>query len=181
LANDGGFLYAHIASQGECAMLSYDFSPLFRHSVGFDRMQRLVDTAADHGQMSANSYPPYNIETVGDDQYRISMAIAGFRETDLEIIATDNSLSIKGEIKSQGDTTYLHRGIASRAFERDFNLADYVKVVEARIENGLLNIDLVREVPEAHKPRKIEIKSGPNSIFSDKEKKLIGGDAKVAA
>ncbi|MBT3991112.1 MAG: Hsp20 family protein [Rhodospirillaceae bacterium] len=161
-------------------MRSYDFSPLFRHSVGFDRMQRLLDSTVDHGQSASNSYPPYNIEAVGDDAYRISMAIAGFGEDDLEIVAKDNALSVKGEIKSQGENKYLHRGIAGRTFERNFDLADYVKVVDAHLENGLLHIDLIREVPEAHKPRKIEIKQGTSSTLADKAKKLVGGDKEAA-
>ena len=180
-ANNGGFLYVHIASQGGCAMRSYDFSPLFRHSVGFDRMQRLLDSAVDHGQTTSNSYPPYNIEAVGEDAYRIAMAIAGFSEADLDIIAKDNALSVKGEIKSQGESKYLHQGIAGRAFERNFDLADYVKVVDAQLENGLLHIDLVREVPEAHKPRKIEIKSSAGSSLAEKAKQFIGGEAKEVA
>lgn len=162
-------------------MRSYDFSPLFRHSIGFDRMQRLLDSAVDHGQTSAQSYPPYNIESVGEDAYRISMAVAGFSENDLDIVAKDNALTVKGEIKSQDNTTYLHHGIAGRAFERNFDLADYVKVVDAQLENGLLHIDLVREVPEAHKPRKIEIKHGNGSSLATKAKKLISGDTVEAA
>jgi len=145
-------------------MRSYDFSPLFRNSIGFDRMQRLLDSTVEHGQTSNNSYPPYNIEAVSEDAYRISMAIAGFSEADLDIVAKDNALSVKGEIKSEGENTYLHRGIAGRTFERNFDLADYVKVVDAHLENGLLHIDLVREVPEAHKPRKIEIKTSAKKI-----------------
>jgi|TARA_B100000315_G_scaffold258745_1_gene311953 molecular chaperone IbpA len=162
-------------------MRTYDFSPLFRNSVGFDRMQRLLDSALDHSQTSANSYPPYNIEAVGEDAYRISMAVAGFSEADLEIIAKDNALSVKGEIKASDDTAYLHRGIAGRAFERRFDLADYVKVADAHLENGLLHIDLVREVPEAHKPRTVEIKRGATPSLAEKAKNLIGGDAKAAA
>ena len=166
-------------------MRSYDFSPLFSHSVGFDRIQRLLDSAVDRGQTSANSYPPYNIEAVGEDDYRITMAIAGFSEADLDITAKENALSVKGEIKAE-DTdvngiSYLHRGIAERAFERRFDLADYVKVTDAHLENGLLHIDLVRDVPEAHKPRKIEIKRGTSPSLVEKAKKLIGSDAKQAA
>ncbi len=162
-------------------MRTYDFSPLFRHSVGFDRMQRLLDSTLDHSQTSANSYPPYNIEAVGEDAYRISMAVAGFSEADLEIIAKDNALTVKGKIKSEDETAFLHRGIAGRAFERRFDLADYVKVTDAHLENGLLHIDLVREVPEAHKPRKVEIKHGTAPSLAEKAKKLIGGDSKEAA
>ena len=162
-------------------MRSYDFSPLFRHSVGFDRMQRLLDSAVDHNHSTSNTYPPYNIEAVGEDAYRISMAVAGFSEADLDIVAKDNALSVIGEIKTSNESTYLHHGIAGRAFERNFDLADYVKVIDAHLENGLLHIDLVREIPEAHKPRKIEIKHGAGPSLAEKAKKLIGGDAKAAA
>ena len=162
-------------------MRSYDFTPLFRHSVGFDRMQRLLDSAIDRGQTTANSYPPYNIEAVGEDAYRITMAIAGFSEADLDITAKENALSVKGEIKEQSEGSYLHRGIAGRTFERRFDLADYVKVTDAHLENGMLHIDLVREVPEAHKPRKIEIKRGTSPPLAEKAKKLIGGETKEAA
>ena len=178
---DGKLLIFSYRFEGGYAMRSYDFSPLFRHSVGFDRMQRLLDSAVDHSQTSSNSYPPYNIESVGEDAYRISMAVAGFSENDIDIIAKDNALSVKGEIKENKETNYLHRGIAGRAFERRFDLADYVKVTDAHLENGLLHIDLVREIPEAHKPRKVEIKRGAVPSLADKAKKLIGGDAKAAA
>jgi len=140
-------------------MRTYDFSPLFRSSVGFDRMARVLDTlSAD----AVPAYPPYNIEKTGEDQYRITMAVAGFSEGDLEIRTQENNLVITGRIEKEGDAeqrTYLHRGIAERAFERRFSLADHVKVVSASIENGLLHVELAREVPEAMKPRTIEIKS----------------------
>ena len=161
-------------------MRTIDFTPLHRFAVGFDRMQRQFDHALsmDDTQLS---YPPYNIEAVGEDAYRISMAVAGFSEADLEIVAKDNALSVKGEIKASDDTAYLHHGIAGRTFERRFDLADYVKVSDAHLENGLLHIDLVREVPEAHKPQKIEIKRGATPSLAEKAKKLIGGDTKAAA
>jgi len=141
-------------------MRTYDFSPLFRSTVGFDNMARMLDgLSAD----AAPAYPPYNIEKTGDDQYRITMAVAGFGEKDLEIRTQDNKLVIAGRIDKVEDVeqrTFLHRGIAERAFERQFSLAEHVKVVDASLENGLLHVDLVREVPEAMKPRTIEIKSG---------------------
>ena len=141
-------------------MRSYDFAPLFRSTVGFDNMARMLDSlAAD----SAPAYPPYNIEKTGEDQYRITMAVAGFGEQDLEIRTQDNKLVITGRIEKSdetGERTFLHRGIAERAFERQFSLADHVKVVDASLENGLLHVDLAREVPEAMKPRTISIKSG---------------------
>ncbi len=136
-------------------MRSYDLSPLFRSTVGFDRMNRLFDTAFN---TEVPSYPPYNIEKLGDEDYRITMAVAGFGNDDLEITQKNNELFIKGNAAQNGeDTKYLHRGIATRAFERRFTLADHVNVVTANLENGILTVDLKREVPEALKPRKIAI------------------------
>ena len=162
-------------------MHTYDFSPLFRNSVGFDHVQRLLDTVVSYDQTTSSSYPPYNIETITADSYRISMAVAGFSETDLDIIATEDKLTIKGDVKTQADKNYLHRGIAGRSFERNFSLADYVKVVDAHMENGLLHVDLIREVPESKKPRKIEIKNRSNVSIKAKASKLISKDNKVAA
>jgi molecular chaperone IbpA len=141
-------------------MRTYDLAPLFRSTVGFDNMARMLDSlSAD----TAPAYPPYNIEKTGEDEYRITMAVAGFGENDLEIRTQDNKLVISGRIEkseSVEERTFLHRGIAERAFERQFSLADHVKVVDASLENGLLHVDLAREVPEAMKPRTISIKSG---------------------
>ena len=140
-------------------MRTIDFSPLFRHSVGFDRMQRMLD-AATRIDSSANAYPPYNIEQVGEDNYRIAMAVAGFGEQDLDVTVKENTLVVSGKMADEGeDMTYLHRGIAGRAFERRFELADHIKVVGGSLVNGLLNIDLQREVPEEKKPRKIAIET----------------------
>lgn len=136
-------------------MRTYDLSPLFRSTVGFDRMNRLFDTAFN---TEVPSYPPYNIEKLGDDDYRVTMAVAGFGADDLEITQTDNALVITGDAKGNGDDAkYLYRGIAARAFERRFALAEHVHVVNAGLENGILVVELKREVPEALKPRKIEI------------------------
>ncbi|MBX6323762.1 MAG: Hsp20 family protein [Rhodospirillaceae bacterium] len=144
-------------------MRGYDLTPLYRFSVGFDRMARLLD-AASRVDDSAASYPPYNIEITGENAYRISMAVAGFGEKDLSIVAQENSLVISGRVeKPENEKQYLHRGIASRAFERKFELADHIKVVGASLVNGLLNVDLVREVPEAAKPRTIRIETGTES------------------
>ncbi|WP_135079484.1 Hsp20 family protein [Terasakiella sp. SH-1] len=139
-------------------MRTFDLSPLLRSSVGFDRMQRALETASRLDN-AANAYPPYDIEVSGEDSYRISLAVAGFREEDIEITANENSLLIEASAqKQEGELKeYLHRGIARRAFERRFELADHVKVVGASLENGLLNVDLVRELPQSLKPRKIEI------------------------
>lgn len=140
-------------------MRTYDLAPLFRSTVGFDNMARMLDSlSAD----TAPAYPPYNIEKTGEDEYRITMAVAGFGENDLEIRTQDNKLVITGRIEKAENVeerSFLHRGIAERAFERQFSLADHVKVVDASLENGLLHVDLAREVPEAMKPRTISIKS----------------------
>lgn len=164
-------------------MRTYDFSPLFRNSIGFDRMQRLLDQAQSHVDRpgGSNAYPPYNIEAVGDDAYRISIAVAGFSEADLNITVKENSLTVAGRIDGQDEGEYLHRGIAGRAFERGFDLADHVKVSGANLVNGMLYVDLEREVPEALKPRTIDIKSGPVASLAQKAKKLIGGEDKHAA
>ncbi len=144
-------------------MRHVDFSPLYRSTVGFDRLFTMLDSLAqpDNGQ----SYPPYNIERTGEDAYRISMAVAGFAEDDISIEAHRNVLTIKGEKPETKDDTseFLHRGIASRAFERRFQLADHVEVVGALLKNGLLHIDLKRSVPEEMKPRKIAIQPTPAS------------------
>ena len=141
-------------------MRTFDLTPLFRSTVGFDRMSRLLD-AAMTGDDSAVAYPPYNIEKTGENDYRITMAVAGFAEQDIDITQHEATLIVKGRVQAQPDnTTFLHRGIAGRAFERRFQLADYIRVENASLVNGLLHIDLVREVPDALKPRTIQIQSG---------------------
>ncbi len=138
-------------------MTRYDFSPLFRSTVGFDRLAHLVDVAS-RGEDSSVAYPPYNIEKLGEDSYRITMAVAGFGQDEVDITVHQNSLTVVGKAKAdEKPAQFLHRGIASRTFERRFQLADHIKVTDASLVNGLLNIDLVREVPEQLKPRKIEI------------------------
>lgn len=140
-------------------MRTLDLSPLHRFTVGFDNMSRLLDAAMRLDE-TAPSYPPYNIEKRGEDQYRVSMAVAGFSEDDLEITVQDNTLIIRGRLDKNEDgdePEFLYRGIATRAFERRFQLADHIKVVGATLTNGLLHVELVREVPEEMKPRKIEI------------------------
>lgn len=139
---------------------AFDLSPLFRTSVGFDRMSRLLDSAA-RIEDSALSYPPYNIEQVGEDRYSITMALAGFSEDDLALTVHEGTLAVKstrGEADGRNEShKFLHRGIAARAFERKFQLAEHVEVVGAELENGLLRIDLERVVPEEKRPRTIEI------------------------
>jgi molecular chaperone IbpA len=139
-------------------MRAFDLSPLLRTSIGFENLNRLVDYA--RGEDSG--YPPYNIEKIGDDAYRIAMAVAGFAEDELDITIQENMLIVSGRASDEENgREFLHRGIAKRAFERRFQLADVIKVTGATYANGLLNIDLVREVPEHKKPRKIDIGGKP--------------------
>ena len=138
-------------------MTTFDFSPLFRSTIGFDRLARLVDSATrlDGG---AVAYPPYNIEKTGEDAYRLTMAVAGFAENELDITVHEGTMIVTGKAQDKdSDDRFLHRGIARRAFERRFTLSEYMKVTGASLENGLLHVDLVREVPEAAKPRQIKI------------------------
>jgi molecular chaperone IbpA len=139
-------------------MRHVDLSPLFRYSVGFDRLDQLFDAAFRNAQ--DNTYPPYNIVKTGDDSYKITLAVAGFGEDDLEIVVKENLLTVKGKGGEADDAVYLHRGIGRRAFEHRFQLADHVKVTGANLANGLLDIQLVREVPEAMKPQQIKIGTG---------------------
>ena len=140
-------------------MRSFDLAPLYRATVGFDRVADLMDRAmtAEQGQ----SYPPYNIEKTDENGWRITVAVAGFTDDELTVEVREGTLLVAGrKEKEEGKRTFLHRGIANRAFERRFHLADHVQATGARTANGLLDIDLVREVPEALKPRRIEIASG---------------------
>ncbi len=135
-------------------MMTYDFSPLYRSTVGFDRLANLFDAAMSS---DASGFPPYNIEVTGENGYRITMALAGFGEDEISIVQQGNELVVTGESRKDENRQYLYRGIAGRSFERRFQLADHVKVADASMVNGLLQIGLVREVPEALRPRKIEI------------------------
>lgn len=137
-------------------MRNYDLTPLYRSAIGFDRLARMAEHAAANNGNAG--YPPYNIELLGDNQYRITMAVAGFAMDELAITSEGEKLLVKGtKAEQQTERQYLYQGIAERGFERTFQLADYVTVSGAHLENGLLNIDLVREIPEAMKPRQIEI------------------------
>ena len=139
-------------------MRTFDLSPFYRSTVGFDRLFSMLDSFGNDA--GAQPYPPYNIERTGENAYRITMAVAGFSDAEIEIQAKENVLTVKGEKSDEtktGDREVLYRGIASRAFERRFQLADHVEVTGASLENGLLHVDLVREIPEAMKPRKITI------------------------
>lgn len=138
-------------------MASNELNPLYRTLVGFDRIASLMDQAARLD--AAPGYPPFNVEQIGEDNFRIELAVAGFGEDDLNIEFKQNSLLVTGQRKAPEQRNFLHRGIAERSFERRFGLADHVRVAGAKLENGLLTIDLVRELPELLKPRKIEIGS----------------------
>lgn len=139
-------------------MRTLDFSPLYRSTVGFDHLSSLLDSA-NRGEGKQTSYPPYNIELMETDKYQITMAVAGFQENELDIQTEKGTLTITGQKSSDDESArnYLHQGIAARNFERRFQLADHVEVTNARLAHGLLYIDLVREIPEAMKPKKISI------------------------
>jgi molecular chaperone IbpA len=144
-------------------MRSFDLTPLYRSTVGFDRLFSLLDQVNGDG---APGYPPYNIERTGENDFRITVAVSGFSQDDISIVAKENTLTIKGEKvanENSKQSEVLYRGIASRAFERSFQLADFVQVKNASLENGLLHVDLVREIPEAKKPRQIPITSGASA------------------
>src|SRR5262249_23826358 len=162
---------------GGLSMRTYDLTPFYRSTVGFDRLFSLLDQVTSDG---SPGYPPYNIERTGENAYRISVAVSGFAQSELSIVAKENTLTIKGENVANENgkekSEVLYRGIASRAFERVFQLADFVQVKNASLENGLLHVDLVREIPEAKKPRSIPIAGG------EKAPQVVDGSAnKVAA
>jgi len=147
-----------------------DFTPLFRTAIGFDRLANTLETAY---RADAGGYPPYNIEVRGEDRYRITMAVAGFTDAELDIEVRENVLRVSGARNDhEREARYLHRGIANRSFERSYQLADYVRVTGAELQDGLLHIDLAREIPEAMKPRRIEIRR--------QDEKLIEGKSEAA-
>jgi molecular chaperone IbpA len=145
-------------------MATLDFTPMFRSTIGFDTLPSLLSAALERDELG---YPPYNIEKLGEDTYRIVMAVAGFGKDDVEIVQKHNRLTVKGRAKDSEEKSYLYRGIAARAFSRDFDLADHVDVVEAAIDQGLLSIVLKRELPEALKPRVIKIGSNETKSLTD--------------
>ena len=156
-------------------MRTYDLTPFYRSTVGFDRLFSLLDSAAPDG---SPGYPPYNIERTGENSYRITVAVSGFSQAELSIVAKENTLTIKGEKTANENSNkgeVLYRGIAARAFERAFQLADFVVVKNASLEHGLLHVDLVREIPEAKKPRSIPISTGAKGA------QVIDGSAEKAA
>jgi len=141
-------------------MRTYDFSPLFRSTIGFDRLFDLVEAAQ---RATDEAYPPYNIERLADDRYQLTLAVAGFSPEEISITAEQNVVSVEGGKTEKAEREFLYRGISARHFKRQFNLADYVQVEGATFENGLLKIDLIREIPEAMKPRRIAINSAPTA------------------
>jgi molecular chaperone IbpA len=156
-------------------MRTYDLTPFYRSTVGFDRLFSLLDRAAPDG---SPGYPPYNIERTGENSYRVTVAVSGFSQAELSIVAKENTLTIKGEKTANENGNkgeVLYRGIAARAFERAFQLADFVVVKNASLENGLLHVDLVREIPEAKKPRSIPITTSAQGA------QVIEGSAEKAA
>ena len=155
-------------------MRSVDFSPLYRSMVGFDHLAGLLEAASK--AESASNWPPYNIETTGENEYRIELAVAGFKPEELNVEVKENTLTVTGRKSAADDgKRYLHRGLAERNFERRFQLADYVFVTDAQLADGLLSIALKRELPEAMKARRIEIKNG-----SGAQSQLIEGEARAA-
>lgn len=148
-------------------MTTFDFSPLFRSTVGFDRLMNMLENSVQWAE-GGNGYPPYNIEKTGEDRYRITLAVAGFGEDELAVEARENALLVEGR-KKEGDAghSYLYRGIAGRSFKRQFQLADHVRVTGAHLHNGLLVIELLRELPEAMKPRRIEISTAAPAISGE--------------
>src|ERR1700757_1380084 len=171
-----GGLPETVAQWRTIAMRTYDLTPFYRSTVGFDRLFSLLDQVNSDG---SNGYPPYNIERTGENAYRISVAVSGFAKDELSIAAKENTLTIKGEKagseNAKDKSEVLYRGIAARAFERVFQLADFVIVKNASLENGLLHVDLVREIPEAKKPRNIPIGSAASAP------QVVAGSAQKAA
>jgi molecular chaperone IbpA len=151
-------------------MRTFDFSPLYRSTVGFDRLFDVLDQSLRGEQLA---WPPYNIEKLADDQYRITMAVAGFGPDEIEVTQHENALHVTGQKRGSDDNSqFLHRGIANRAFKQTFSIADHVKVMSADMAHGLLTIELQREIPEALKPRRIEIKTGEPAQAQDNTKQI---------
>ena len=147
---------------------NFDFTPFRRSTVGFDRLFDMLESG--NGSPAGDNYPPFDLERVSDDEYRITLAVAGFRSDEIDIVAQQNLLIVSGRKREDNDRQYIHRGIATRAFERRFGLADYVQVKNADLRDGILAIDLVREIPEEMKPRKVAI----NGAGEDVQQQLGG-------
>ncbi len=153
-------------------MRNFDFTPLYRSTVGFDQFADLLDRTFS-GDVTPKSYPPYNIEKTAEDKYRISIAVAGFSDSELAVETRENQLVISARKSEEDSGSYLHRGIAARSFEKRFQLADHVRATGAVVENGLLYVDLIREMPEALRPRRIEIASANTVIGKAAKKKAV--------
>jgi molecular chaperone IbpA len=163
----------------EDVAMAYDFSPLYRSTVGFDRLFDMLEQS--RRAESASTWPPYDIEKTGEDQYRISMAVAGFSPDEIELVQQANTLLVTGQKHPEPEgVQVLHRGIATRGFKQSFNLADHVKVTDAKLENGLLTVELKREIPEALKPRRIEIASADAKALQQDNQAQQIGKAKAA-
>ncbi|MBL8666877.1 MAG: Hsp20 family protein [Rhodospirillales bacterium] len=161
-------------------MTTIDFAPLFRSTVGFDHLMSLLENSGQWSE-SANGYPPYNIERTGEDRYRVTVAVAGFTGDELNVEAREHSLLVEGRKKeAETSRSFLYRGIAGRSFKRQFQLADHVRVTGATLGNGLLVIDLVREVPEAMKPRRVDIKTTDATAIEVAGPAAVEGDRQAA-
>ena len=145
-------------------MVNFDFSPLYRSSIGFDHLVSRLDSAR-RTEQRGDSYPPYNIESIGEDAYRITMAVAGFGQSELQVESKENTLTINGTKNNEKSNNFLYHGIAERNFERRFQIAEHVKLTSAKQNNGLLHVDLVREIPEAKKARSIEIQAEQQNLL----------------
>ena len=156
-------------------MNAIDLTPLYRNSVGFDRLGSLINHALTT-ESTTSGYPPYNIEVIDENRYAITLAVAGFSQEDLDIQVEKGVLTVQGDKQTKEEHTYLHQGIANRTFERKFNLADYVEVTGADLSNGLLTINLLKEIPEAMKPKSIAINQGNHALEHKSEEKNIKAD-----
>jgi len=162
-------------------MNTIDLTPLYRNSVGFDRLASLIDNALTT-ETKASTYPPYNIQVISDNNYTISLAVAGFSQNELDIKVEKGVLSVSGHKNNiQEERKFLHQGIPNKTFERKFNLADYVEVTGADLSNGLLNINLVKEIPDTMKPKKISINQTDNTLEHHKEEKVVNDKNKDKA
>jgi molecular chaperone IbpA len=156
------FFHSILLNYEDIIMRTFDYSPLLRSTIGFDHFTNLLDSVS-RAEQKQPGYPPYNIELVAENQYQITMAVAGFSQDELMLESENNTLTVIGKkAETKNETTYLHRGIAARDFSRKFQLAEHIKVNNAKLENGLLHIDLIRQIPEVMKPRKIEINTDKN-------------------
>ena len=168
-----------IASYGEYIMNTIDLTPLYRSSIGFDRLASLIDSTLSSNTVSPG-YPPYNIEMLDENRYAITLAIAGFKLSELNINVEKGVLTVRGKKANEDEHKYLHQGIANRTFERKFNLADYIEVTNADLDNGLLIISLVKEIPEAMKPKTIAINQNSNVLELNTNEKAANEDSKAA-